>query len=228
MNIKELMEKYFKDVLKDNPDFENEINTVFESAVSEEVAKKVELKETELNASNEKEMKEFKENVVEKLDEYISLSVEEFVEENKTAIESDMKVALAEKTFSTIKTLFTEASIEIPEDQKSIVVDLEKKVETITAKLNEAVNGEIDSKKQIFEYEKTMKFVALSKDLSESAKEKLLSLLENISCENVEEYEKKAAILKENLIEKKEEKKDKVLLEDENIFEPNDLDKYLP
>lgn len=228
MNITELMEKYFKDIIKDSPEIMEEINVIIEAAVEGKTKEAVELKEKEFDASNEKDMKEFKENVVEKLDEYIKLSMSEFVEENKVGIETDMKVALAEKTFSTIKTLFTEASIEIPEAEQSAVKELEAKIETLSTKMNEAVNSDLASKKQIFEYEKTMKFVGLSKDLSETAKEKLLTLLENVTCENIEEYEKKVTILKETVVKKKEDKKEEKLEEKDGSFKASDLDKYLP
>lgn len=228
MKINELMEKYFKDAIESDPKIIDEINVIIEAKVSEEVTEKLALKEKELDESNEKEMKEFKEAVVEKIDEYIGLSVEEFVEENKAGIESDIKVALAEKTFSTIKTLFTEASVEIPDGETDVVKELESKVEKMTKKLNEAVNNDLNSKKQIFEYEKSIKFVGISKDLSETAKEKLLTLLENVTCENLDDYEKKAIILKETVTEKKEDKKEEKLEEKDDGFEVSDMDKYLP
>ena len=228
MNLDELMKKHFSDVIKDNPTITEEVNTIFEGSVSEKVAEKLVEKETELEKKNEADLKIFKESIVEKLDEYITLSVEEFTEENKTNIETGLKVMLAEKTFTVVKELFTEAGISIPEDQKTIVVDLEKKVEDLSNKLNESVNSEIDSKKQIFEYNKSLKFITLSADLSESKKEKLMNLVENISCgDNIEDFEKKLIILKETISDKKEDKKDKTLLEDDN-FEAGDLDKYLP
>lgn len=230
MNLDELMKKYFGDVIAENPAITEEINTIFEGAVSEAVAVKITEKETVLEASNTTEMKTFKEMIVEKLDEYISLAVEEFTEENKTNIETNTKVELAEKTFAIVKTLFTEAAIEIPEDQKTIIEDLEKKNKVLSDKLNESVNGDIDAKKQIFEYEKTLKFVTLSEDLSDAKKEKLMALLDNINCENIEDFEKKTNILKNSLNEKKEDKKkeDKNLLEDDSNFEADALDKYLP
>lgn len=230
MKLKELLEKYFKDVIAENPAITTEIDTIFEAAVTEAVAIKITEKEAVLEGANEVELKEFKEGVVDKLDEYISLSMGEFVEENKVNIHAGIRVELAEKTFAVVKTLFTEAAIEIPEAQKTAVVDLEKRVETLSSQINEAVNSDLDSKKQIFEYEKTLKFMTLAKELSETKKEKLSSLLDNISCENIDDFEKKLVILKESISEQDGEKKDKKLLEDEDGFEAEvcDLDKYLP
>lgn len=229
MKIDELIEKYFVEIVKENPEIKNEIETIFEASVNEVVTGKIKDKETALEEKNTKELKEFKENLVDKIDEYATLSMTEFIEENKFNIETGVKVELAEKTIAAVKTLLTDASIDIPEDKKTIVEDLEKKVGEMTIKLNESVNSEIASKKTNFDLEKKIKFTSLSNDLSESKKEKLASLLENISCESIEDYEKKMVILKESVSDKKEDKKeDKNLTENKENFESSDLDKYLP
>lgn len=232
MKIKELIDKYFKEVIKESPEISDEITAIFEGEVSATIKEKMELKEKEFETANTKDLKEFKESLVDKLDEYIELSMKEFVTENKINIEKGMKIDLAEKTFSAIKTLFTEADIKIPEGEIDSVKELKENITALSAKLNEAVNSDIDSKKQVLEYEKSMKFVSMTEDLSDTSKEKLLTLLENINCADIEDFEKKVTILKETVIEKKEEdKKDKdgkTLLEGADDFKPSDLDKYLP
>lgn len=224
--LKELLEKYFKDILADNPKIEDELNTIFESSVNKKVTEELKKKEDELDSLNEEKIKVFKTSLIEKLDEYISLSMDEFVEENKKNIESNFKVELAEKHLTILKNLLKEESVEIPTEQADKVKGLEGKMEKLSSKLNEKINSEIELKKQIFEYEKANKFMELSKDLSETKKEKLLNLTESIVCEDIEDFAKKVNILKENLIDKKEDTTED--LTEDFTDDKTDLDKYLP
>ena len=227
--LKSLMDKYFTDVLKESPEIETEITTLFESAVSEKVNASVEAKEKALEEGAEVKLTEFKTSIVDKLDEYINLSMDEFVEEHETKINGGLKVDLAEKTLSAIKTIFVESTIDMPESEQKLVSDLNEKVESVNTKLNEKVNENIDLTKQIFEFEKAIKFEHSTKEMTLVDKEKLMTLVENIDCDTIEDFETKVKILKENVFtvdEKKEEKKE--LKEDGDSFKNCDLDKYLP
>ena len=224
--LKNLISKYFKDVIDDNPKIVDEINTIFEAAVSEGISEKLKKKEDDFEVSNNENLTAFKEEVVENLDNYISLSMEEFVEEKKSDIASAMKVSLAEKTLSIVKTLFTEAGVEIPENRVDVILNLENKIKDMSEKLNERINDDINSKKQIFEYKKSIKFIEMTDGYSDTKKEKLMTLIENIECEDIQDFEKKVNILKESLLDKKVEKEKKENLNED--FDDDELDKYLP
>jgi len=225
-----LMEKYFQDIIKENPEISTEIDTIFETTVNEKVDSVVVEKVAALEADAEVKLTEFKTSIVDKLDEYVNLSMDEFITEKETDIRGGLKVAIAEKTIDAIKTIFTTSEIELPEADKTIVEDMTKKVDEISTKLNEKVNENIEMAKQIFEFEKAIKFEHSTKEMTLSDKEKLMTLVEHINCDTIDDFESKIKILKENVFaavntddEDAETKNDT----DDN-FEDDDLDKYLP
>lgn len=224
--LKKLMEKYFKDVIDDNPEIMKEVNIIFESILNTKIEKELDEKKKALKEESEKKLDLFKTEIIEKLDDYINLSMDEFIEEHKTNISDGLKVELAEKTLSAIKNIFKESAVEIPEGEKDIIKELESKIQDLTDKLNESVNKQIENEKQIFEFEKAIKFEQLSKDMTEVQKEKLISLSENIDYENINDFEDKIKILKESVFDNNILNKEKDF-EDED-FEDDLLDKYLP
>jgi hypothetical protein len=225
--LKALMEKYFQDIIKENPEISKEIDTIFETSVSEKVDIAVAEKVSALESDAEVKLAEFKTSIVDKLDEYVNLSMDEFIVEKETDIRGGLKVDIAEKTIDAIKTIFTTSEINLPEADKTIVEDMTKKVDDISAKLNEKVNENIEMSKQIFEFEKAIKFEHSTKEMTLSDKEKLMSLVEHIDCDTIEDFENKIKILKENAFTETK-KEDKETSEKDDNFDDDELDKYLP
>jgi hypothetical protein len=233
--IKALKEKLGEDVL--TKDVETKLKESFEEAVSkqvdDEISETLKAKETELEEKAESELVEFKEKLVEKLDEYVHLSVEEFVEENQAVIESQTKVEIAEKLFEGVTSLFESVGIEIPEEKKDVVADLESKIEKLEEKLDSEISKVLDLSKEKLEYEKALKFKSMTEGYSDSDTEKIADLLEGIEVDGVSDFEKKVKIVIEKFEDRGSKKPDDdstPLEEDfsgEHITE-SEVDKYAP
>lgn len=230
MDLKEILEKYFKEAL--NEEAIVEFTTLFEASVQEkvnaEVAEAVKIKEEELEEKVASDLSEFKANLTEKLNEYAGVAVTEFVEENKVEMENSMKVEMAEKVIGQLRTTLGENYIVIPESEIDVVKDLEEKNSALEAKLNVSLNESIESKKQTFEFEKALAFKEIAEKLSDVDREKLLDLTEGIQFENIEDFKKKVGIVMTKLTESTSHKKE-IKDEFENLNEKeNEIDKYLP
>ena len=225
MTLKEILEKYFKEALTE--DAVKEIETIFEATVNEKVNEKAEKviteKETTLEEKNAEDLVAFKTEIVEKLNDYVEMAVNEFTESYEDEIKSSIKTDIAEKAIESLKTVFVENYVEIPESEIDVIKSLEEKVESANKTLNELVEEKIELKNQCFEYEKAIKFKELTENLSDVKKEKVISLCEGLVFNDIEDFESKVKIVIEKIVGK-ETTKNKPLTE-EFEFE---VDAYLP
>lgn len=195
MDLKKILEKYFKEQVSDEAI--TEITTLFEAALNEKVKASLVEKETELEDSNKTELAKFKGELVDKLSEYSKVAVDEFIEENKPGIESDVKVTISENVMKGLVDLLKEQYIVVPEGETDVIADLESKTKKIEEKLNTTINSDIENKKQILEYEKALTFKRMisEADMTDTDAEKVLDLLDGIDAEDVEAFEEKTKII---------------------------------
>lgn len=195
MDLKKILEKYFKEQLSDEA--LTEITTLFESSVNEAVKAKVKEKEASLEETNKADMETFKSELVDKLSEYVKLSVGEFITENKKGIEDGVKVKIAENVMSGLMGVLKDQHVNIPEGETDVVKDLEEKLSETEGKLNDAINSGIEDKAQVLEYEKALSFKKLTAaaELTEMDSEKVLDLLDGIEADDIETFEEKTQIM---------------------------------
>ena len=81
-----------------------------------------------------------KEDMTGKLDEYINYLSEQWLEENKVAIESSLKVEVAESFMSGLKGLIEAHNVILPEDNETdVLASLESRVEELEGKLEDCL-----------------------------------------------------------------------------------------
>lgn len=230
--ITEFLKKYFKDALTEES--KEEIKVMFESLVSEKISAQLTEKETQLEEQYKNELVEFKNMLIEKINDYIEVAVEDFVKENTESIENSIKVEMANKVMTKIISTLKEDFVEIPETEIDTVKDLATQIKTLKEELNEVRNEEIDSKKQIFEYEKAIRLMKLVESLTDIDKEKIITLVENLDVANINDFEKKSKIIIENF-HKSSKTTDPIVEDSKTLIEENletketyEIDKYLP
>ena len=108
-------------------------NTAIKSKLSEEIDRLEEKYETELAEAVE----ETKTGLVDKVDSYLNYVVENWMEENKLAVQSGLRTEIAEKFMNNLKDLFTESYIDVPESKVDLVDDLADEVEELETTLND-------------------------------------------------------------------------------------------
>jgi hypothetical protein len=216
MDLKKILEKYFKEQVSDEA--LTEISTLFEAALNEKVKDAVVAKETDLEESNKTEMAKFKTELVDKLSEYAKVAVDEFIDENRPAIETDIKVNISENVMKGLMAVLKEQYIVVPEGETNVVADLEARGKKVEAKLNESINSSINDKKQILEYEKALTFKRMiaEAEMTDVDAEKVLDLLDGIEAENVESFEEKTKII---ITKVKEDAK----VDDDDLVNKDDL-----
>ena len=180
-------------------DFKTKAATIFEAAVSTKVISEVNERLQVFEDEYKKELSEAKDeymtNMSEKIDGYLNYVVEEWMKENELAVEKGIRSELVEDFMTGLKNLFQEHYIDIPEEKVDLVDDLFEKVEELESKLDEAINTNVEVKK-----EEVLRNV--SEELAETEKEKLTKLADGIDYEDDSQYQEKLEVLKENYFPK--------------------------
>lgn len=181
-------------------EFKNKASVLFEAAVNE----RVNTIREQLLAESSKLLEEEVGNVVTelstKLDEYMTYVVEEWMGENKLAVESGIRTEIAESFMNGLRTLFETHYVEVPEAKHDILEDLFAENQKLEDDLNEQIKNNVSLKKEILENTAKAKFLEATTDLSRVDAERLATLAENIAFNDPEEFAGKLAILKENYL----------------------------
>jgi len=186
-------------------DFKSKAATIFEAAVKSKLtdAKK------KMHASYEEKLKEevetTKSELVEKVDSYLNYVVEEWMQENKLAIERGIKGEIAEDFISGLKKLFEDHYIDVPDEKYDVLEDQASKIEDLEKKLNEQIEKNVEQNKAIGSLKRQDIIDEASKDLADTAKEKFNKLAEEVEFSNEEDFTTKVATIKESYFGAKKE-----------------------
>ena len=179
-------------------EFKEKASTLFEAAVNARVGLEAARLEEEFEAKLEEEVAGLQEQITGKIDAYLDYVVEQWMEENKLAIESSVKVEAADKFINGVKDLFAEHCVEVPEEHVDIVEDLQSYVNELEEKLNAEVNEKIELRQIIEQAQQEAIFDEISEGLAETQVEKFRTLAEGIEYSDAETYAKKLELVKEN------------------------------
>lgn len=188
-------------------EFKAKAALVFESAVNEAAKEKAlaiaEALEEQFEAKLEEALSESMEEITENLDSYLDYVVETWMKENELAIESGIKVEMAESFMEGLKTLFAEHNVQIDEEAVDVVSALEEEAQTYKAEVNDVINENIALKDEILGLKAHLAFNEVAEGLTTSQTEKLRSLSENLDVEDLDAFKKNVKTLKESFFGKK-------------------------
>ncbi|MAH43558.1 hypothetical protein CL614_07635 [archaeon] len=195
--------------------FKDRAKVIFETAVNNEVETVLEPLEEEVLAIFEQEYETAVTEMTEKVDSYMAYVVEQWMEENKVAIESGIRADIAEGFMSGLKQLFTENYITIPEEKVDVVEELATKVKHLEEKLNQEVTTNIEYKKELSEHKKSDIITSLTSELTFNDQEKLKEVAKGVVYEDESDYAEKVQTLKESYFPKEEKSSESVITEED-------------
>lgn len=179
-------------------DFRLKATTIFESAVAAQVQEEVAALQEQYAEKLSQAVEEVKTDLVGKIDQYMEYAVEQWMEENKVAIESSLKTEITEDFINGLKKLFSEHYIEVPEDKVDVLGQMAEKVQELEDALNGALNENIELKNQLSENTREKILADVSEGLAATQVEKLAALAEGVDFDTPENFKKKLEIVKEN------------------------------
>ena len=179
-------------------DFRQKATSIFEAAVIARVNNEMEKVATSLEEKYAEEFLEYKESIVEKVDAYLNYVVENYLEENKLAVENGLRGEIAEDFMTGLKALFKEHYIEVPEEKYDVIGELQAKVTELEESLNGQVENNVGLNTSVTELKRKLIIKEMTKDLADTEVNKLTRLLEGVDFENEEIYKEKVSVIKEN------------------------------
>ena len=185
-------------------EFKQKAATVFEAAIKSKVKEIAEEIEADYNQKFEEETSKAKDELVEKVDAYLSYVVEEWMKENELALERGIKGEIAEDFISGLKKLFEDHYIDVPDEKYNVLEDQASKIEELEKKLNESIEKNVELSKVNGTYARQIIIDESSKELAETQKEKFSKLAEEIDYKNEEDFKTKVATIKESYFGKKD------------------------
>ncbi len=180
---------------------------ILESAEAKQAEKLVEqydAKVKELEADFDAKLSEAYGAMIDTVNNTLNTVAEKFVADNEVAIETGIRVDIAENFISGLKELCVESSIEIPEGKENMVESLTTEVEEIESKLDESLKANLELTSKLNNIEASKVFDKIVEGLALTDVEKVKTLSEDVSTSDIEAYTNKLNTIKESLIGKTE------------------------
>jgi len=224
--MKEDIDNMFADDETISEEFKSKATTIFETRVHDRVTQIQEQMEAEYAGQLEEAIDTIKNDLTQKVDDYLSYVVEQWMEDNEIAIESGLRSELTEEFIAGMRTLFTEHYIDVPAEKVDLVDELATKVEELESKLNEEIERGVEYKKELVESRKNEITRVVTDGLTETQVEKIKSLAESVEFSTEDEYKSKLETIRENYFPSGVKKADEEQLH-ENVEDETTEDKKI-
>ena len=179
-------------------EFQAKARTIFETAIKSKAAEVKEQVEEEYKGKLEEEVASVKKELVERVDSYLEYVADEWMSENKLAVEHGLKTEMTESFLEGMKGLFEEHYVSIPEEKYDVIENMVDKLDEMESRLNEQIDKNVVLNKRLAESVADVILSEVSEGLALSQKEKLASLAENVEFDSEESYREKLVKLKES------------------------------
>ena len=179
-------------------EFQNKARTIFEAAIRTKLS---EIKEQVKVSYEEKlveEVASIKEELKDRVDSYLEYVADEWVQENKIAIEHGLKSEMTESFLEGMRGLFEEHYVTIPEEKYDVIESMVDKLDEMEGKLNEQIEKNVALNRRLAESSADVVFGEVTEGLATTQKEKLATLVENVEFESEADYREKLVTLKES------------------------------
>jgi len=183
-------------------EFKAKTAVIFEAALKSKLSEEVERIEASYEERLAEETAAQKSELVEKVDSYLNYVVEQWMEDNKVAIQTGLRAEIAENFMSGLKNLFVESYIDVPESKVDLVDDLADQVEELEEALNKTTADAISLSEEVESLKRAAIVAEAASELADTQKEKFYSLVEGVDFDDAEQFASKVATIKESFFAK--------------------------
>ena len=177
-------------------EFQNKARTIFEAAIKTKISEvKSELQE-QYEKTIVEEVASVKAELAERVDAYLEYVSDEWMSENKLAVEAGLKTEMTESFLTGMKSLFEDHYVTIPEDKYDVLNSMVEKLDEMEGKLNEQINKNVALNKRLAESTSDVILADVSEGLAVTQKDKLATLAENVEFDGEDNYREKLVTLR--------------------------------
>lgn len=178
-------------------EFKEKSAVLFEAALTSRVAVEQEKLEEQYQSKLDEAVEGVRSELVEKIDGYLNYVVEQWMEENELAIETGIRAEIAESFIDSLKQVFVEHYVEVPEGKIDLVDGLAEQVEELETQLQAATEKSVKLAESVETLTREKIVTEATEGMIATDAEKLKSLVEGVDFEDAEGFAKKVSIIKE-------------------------------
>lgn len=179
-------------------EFKEKATLIFEAAVTAQVNEVVADLEEQYNTALTEETARIEQELAEKIDQYMDYVAEQWMEQNKVAVEASLKTEITESFIEKLRDLFEDHYISVPEEKFDVIEGMQEQLDSIQADLDAAIKENMELKTSVNESSRKEILASVSEGLAATQAEKLGALAEGVEFDSAENYRKKLEIVKEN------------------------------
>ena len=180
-------------------DFKTSAATLFEAHLNERTRQIEEEVHAQYETLLEQHTVAVTEELVERIDDYLNYVVEEWMQENRLAVEQGLRTEITENFIGNLRGLFAESYIEVPEEKLDLFESTVEEVETLDGELKSQVEKNMELVEEVEQLKCEIVFRQISEGLTDTEVEKLRRLAEDLDFDTVEQFAEKISVLRENI-----------------------------
>ena len=180
-------------------EFKTSAATLFEAHLNERVHQIEEELKGQYEDLLEQHTVAVTEELVERIDDYLNYVVEEWMQENRLAVEKGLRTEITENFISNLKGLFTESYIEVPEEKLDLFESTVDQAEALDSELQGQVEKNMELAEEVEQLKCEIIFREISEGMTDTEVEKLRRLAEDLEFDTIEQFAEKIGVLCENI-----------------------------
>jgi len=180
-------------------DFKTSAATLFEAHLNERARQIEEEVQAKYEDLLEQHTVAVTEELVERIDDYLNYVVEEWMQENRLAVEQGLRTEITENFIGNLRSLFAESYIEVPEEKLDLFESTVEQAEALDGELQEQVDKNIELAEEVEQLKCEIIFREIAEGLTDTDSEKLRRLAEDLEFDTVEQFAEKLGVLRENI-----------------------------
>lgn len=187
-------------------EFKEKTAVIMEAAIKSKLRSEIARLEESYEEQLDEAVTSIQEDLVEKIDSYLTYVVENWLEENKLAVQVGLRTEIAENFMNSLKDLFVESYIDVPEEKVDLVDDLSEQVESLEAELNGMIEKTMTMSEELEMYKREAIILEMADGLADTQIDRLASLAEGVDFDDEESFREKVAVIKETYFGTKKNK----------------------
>ena len=177
---------------------QKQVAALFESAIKD-TARDISVKLNEAyKARTARKIAESEQKLTDRLNTYLSVVTEQWMEDNRVAVRQNLRTELSENFLKGLQSLFKEHYIDVPDSKVDVVETLTQEVEALKSKLNESASSNLKLRRLAEAANKKRIVAEFARNMSETQAVKLAKLAENTEYVDAKDFREKLSMLKES------------------------------
>lgn len=194
-------------------EFKAKTEAIFEAAVSAAAASRIaELEEEyqtrideqaeEMQKALTEAVEEVQSELVENIDGFLNYMVEQWIEDNKVALERGMKLEMVDSFIDGLKTLFAEHYVDMPEEKLDVVEEQAKQIDDLAEMVDDLTTKHDSLIEELVALKKEAILESVSEELTKVEADKFANLCEGVEFTTENEFKQKVQTIKESYFPK--------------------------